>query len=227
MKRKVEDYTFLVEDSEEIKSRHYKYDMLNMLGYLVFKYNYYSDYRASHNGFFYVSADEVSKAVGIHRNTVPVYSCRFVKDGLINYCSGKLHQPSQYRLLWDVTELEVHHPEANQDSSLDEESLQYTENESDDEDLCIRTKNKNKNIESSIKNEVPRIGVTENEISECDPFERKVKNFERDIWNGVLTSAHDVKIRCQLTGLGESADYFLDEFDKYQATLNKAQDNLH
>ena len=227
MKRKVEDYTFLVEDSELIKSRQYKYDMLNMLGYLVFKYNYYSDYRASHNGFFYVSADDVSKAVGITRNTVATYSCRFIKDGLIDYCSGKLHQPSQYRLLWDVTVLEVHHPEANQDSSLDEESLQYTENESDDEDLCIRTKNKNKNIESSIKNEVPRIGVTENEISDSDPFERRTKKLERDIWNGVFDSAHLVKVRCQLDELGDSADYFLNEYEKYQASLNMAGDNLH
>lgn len=227
MKRKVEDYTFLVEDSELIKSRQYKYDMLNMLGFLVFKYNYYSDYRASHNGFFYVSADDVSKAVGISRNTVTAYSCRFIKDGLIDYCTGKLHQPSQYRLLWDVTELEVHHPEAAQLSAPEQESVQDTETELADEDLCTRIKNKNKNIESSIKNEVPRIGATENEISECDPFERRTKNLERDIWNGVFDSAHLVKVRCQLDGLGESADYFLNEYEHFQATLNKAGDNLH
>ena len=93
MKRKVEDYTFLVEDSELIKTRQYKYDILNMLGYLVFKYNYYTDYRASHNGFFYVSAEDITKAIGITRNTVSAYSCKFIKDGLIDYCSGRIHQP--------------------------------------------------------------------------------------------------------------------------------------
>ena len=64
-------------------------------------------------------------------------------------------------------------------------------------------------------------------IEDADPFDRKVKNFERDIWNGVFESAHQIKIRCCIDGLDDSSDYFLNEYEHYQETLRKAGDNLH
>lgn len=206
-KKKVEDYSFLVEGVMEISSKKYGYNMLNMLGYLVFRHSYYTEYRRTHNDFFYVSADEFGKAIGISRNTVAAYACRFVKDGLINYCSGKLHHPSQYRLLWDVGFLELHHPEASCCSNTsDYENIQEADIECADGDLCISIKNKEKrieNIEKSMEND------SNNWFVDGDPTMERMKKLVEDIKNGVVGSETELLARCKVDELQGVEDVFL------------------
>lgn len=159
-RKETNDYTFLVDDVKEIVDKNYKFDMMNMLGYLAYRHTYYTEHRKAHNGFFYVSAEDIHKEVGITKNTVPVYALRFVKDKLIDYSSGTTHHPSNYRLLWNVEELEVHHPEALDVSEPQIEAVKDTENEQTDGNLGTSIKNKEKRKKNEEKEE--RIGTSEN-----------------------------------------------------------------
>ena len=170
-RKETNDYTFLVDDVKEIIDKNYKFDMMNMLGYLAYRHTYYTEHRKAHNGFFYVSAEDIHKEVGITKNTVPVYALRFVKDKLIDYFSGTTHHPSNYRLLWDVEELEVHHPEALDGSEPQIEIMQNTENKETDGNLGTSIQNKEKRIKNKEKEE--RIRTSEKKETESESIADK------------------------------------------------------
>ena len=159
-RKETNDYTFLVDDVKEIVDKNYKYDMMNMLGYLAFRHIYYTEHRKANNNFFYVSAEEFHKEIGISKNIVTAYAVRFVKDKLIDYCSGKMHHPSNYRLLWNVEELEVHHPEAQDVYTPQTGTMLGAENEVTEVEMGASIKNEEKRIKNEEKEE--RIGTSDN-----------------------------------------------------------------
>ncbi len=170
-RKETNDYTFLVDDVKEIVDKDYKFDMMNMLGYLAYRHTYYTEHRKAHNGFFYVSAEDIHNEVGITKNTVPVYALRFVKDKLIDYSSGTTHHPSNYRLLWDIKELEVHHPEAQDVYTPQKGVVQEAENEVSDCNLGTSIKNKEKRKKNEEKEE--RIGTSEKGKTETESIADK------------------------------------------------------
>ena len=139
--KKYDDYTFLIEDVKCITEKGYKYDQLNMLGFLSYKSLYYTEYRKCHNNFFYVSANEIMRAVGIGKNTVTLFALKFLKDDIIDYHSGTTHQPSSYRLHWS-SELDVHNEEAEDTSDIPNQGTSIKNKESKIKKKGQRTKNK-------------------------------------------------------------------------------------
>ena len=107
-----EDYSILITDDKLLSK--YSHNQLNVLGYLQFKREYYTDYRASHNDFFYVTIDEIRDKTGIKsRDTITLFNRLFLQDGIIDYKSGGKHTPNHYRLNWDIESVDLHNEEAD------------------------------------------------------------------------------------------------------------------
>ena len=177
-----EDYSILITDDKLLSK--YSHNQLNVLGYLQFKREYYTDYRASHNDFFYVTIDEIRDKTGIKsRDTITLFNRLFLQDGIIDYKSGGKHNPNHYRLKWDIESVDLHNEEADfnhvetpkSDTSIKNEEVKNIRNKK------TRKKHKDKGGRKSIKNRELEKTAPENE--EIEKKENSKKKQVKSIKN--------------------------------------------
>ena len=141
-----EDYSILITDSNLLSK--YNHNQLNVLGYLQFKRDYYTDYRATHNDFFYVTIDEIRNKTGIKsRDTITLYNRLFIQDKVIDFKSGNKHHPNHYRLNWDIELVDLHNEEADYNKKASQSDTRIKNKEVEKKNKENKYKEKGKSIE--------------------------------------------------------------------------------
>lgn len=89
------DYTILLD--KELKKA-YKGTTAKVLGYMIYRHNGYTEYRAENDNWFFITDLEFRNALGISSPTLRLHISKLISDGMIEKNSGKRNTANKYRL---------------------------------------------------------------------------------------------------------------------------------
>lgn len=85
---------------------------LNVLGYIEFRCQYFSDFRAENDDWFFLRKTDIAKATGTSRSKLDAMTNKFLQLGLVAYNSGyrkgEKNEASAWKLLYDYKRLDLH-----------------------------------------------------------------------------------------------------------------------
>lgn len=221
------DYIQCLTLDEEKMSR-YKKEQLQVLGYLEFKNDYFSEHRETHNGWFFLTKVNISDATGVSRPTVDAIINRLAKDELIDYSTGwrkgEKNTASEFRLLYIKKEVDLEKHKNFTIKSKENFTIKPTDIEEVTRELYNKLYNKLYNdiyselynkFYNSIKNTEYRIKDSEYRIHSLEGLEEKVTSTDGIVDVDALFSSDSRKEEhqdqaTQTNGMNEPSSFELE-----------------